>query len=222
MKRIINTLIMLVIFGFALADEEEIASILKDGGYRHSEQRVIFAIFEDAKEKGIPSEDLIAILREQRLKNSTYYEVSTEIINKVKVLSSIKESNFPYWSDKNIRKIAFYLAELYTTTQFRELTEEIKDKQLRKQDIENLFKLILFLNSSGIAPNDVFSLTYLLVKNKQIDSNALNAVQKIILRSKDLNLSQQQIVIEISKQLARGNSLRKILENIERKAKKEN
>lgn len=223
MKRLINILIMMIVFRFVLAQQnDEVTSILKDGGFTLSEQKVIFSIFEDAKEKGIPFEDLIVILKEQRLKDSSYYEVSTEILKKIKVLSSVKESNFPYWSDGNVRKIAFYLAELYTSRQFMELSREINDKKLRKKDIENLFKLILFLNSSGINSNDSFSLIYLILKNKEMDPAAFDAIQRIIIRSKDLKLTPQQIIVDISKQLSRGISLRKTIENIEKRAKEEN
>ncbi|MCX7820617.1 MAG: hypothetical protein N2258_02960 [Brevinematales bacterium] len=222
MKRLINILIMMAIFRIALAENEEIASILKDGGFTLSEQKVIFSIFEDAKEKGVPSQDLIILIKEQRLKKSTYYEISTEMIKKVKILSSVKDSGFPYWTDNNIRKIAFYLAELYTTSQFMELVKEINKTQLKKNEIENLFKFILFLNSSEIPSNDIYSLTYLLVKNKEVDQAALNAIQKVILRSKDLKLNRQQIVIDISKQLIREIPLRKVIENIEKRAKEEN
>ncbi len=223
MKRLINILIMMVVFGFVLAEQnDEVTSILKDGGFTLSEQKVILSIFEDAKEKGIPFEDLIVILKEQRLKGSSYYEVSTEILKKIKVFSSVKESNFPYWTDSNIRKVAFYLAELYTSRQFMELSREINDKKLRKKDIENLFKLILFLNSSGINSNDSFSLIYLILKNKEMDPAAFDAIQRIIIRSKDLKLTPQQIIVDISKQLSRGISLRKTIENIEKRAKEEN
>ncbi len=223
MKRLINILIMMIVFRFVLAQQnDEVTSILKDGGFTLSEQKVIFSIFEDAKEKGIPFEDLIVILKEQRLKDSSYYEVSTEILKKIKVLSSVKESNFPYWTDSNIRKVAFYLAELYTSRQFMELSREINEKKLRKKDIENLFKLILFINSVGINSNDSFSLIYLIVKNKEIDPAAFDAIQRIIIRSKDLKLTPQQIIVDISKQLSRGISLRKTIENIEKRAREEN
>jgi len=205
----------------ALAQQVEVASILRDGGFSPSEQKVIFAIFDDAIEKGLSLEDLLSILKENRLKKNSYFETVEALVNHVKIQMAVKENQFPYWSDKNIRRIGYYLAQFYTFNQFSQITGELKEKGVKKQDIENIFQFVLFLNSAGINPDDSFSLVYLLLKNKEVEPEGLNAIKRLILRSKDLKLSQKQIVLDICRHLIKGIPLRRIVVDIEKKAQME-
>ncbi len=216
MKRIVYIVILLTILTMAFADKGELASILKDGGFSPSEQKVIITIFDDAIEKGLFIEDLIVVLKENRLKGNSYFETVEDLIHQIKIQTVVKVNQFPYWSDKNIRKIGYYFAQFYTFNQFKEIAKEFREKELKKQDIENFFQLTLFLNSSGIAQNDSFSLIYLLLRNNEIGVNGLDAIKRIILRSKDLKLSRNQVVIDINKRLINKISLKKIINDIEK------
>lgn len=221
MKRYLHIAIFLMLFTKALAQQGELSSILRDGGFSPSEQKVISAIFDDAIEKGLFPEDLLAILKENRLKKNSYFETVEALVSHVKIQMAVKENQFPYWSDINIRRIGFYLAQFYTFNQFGQITAELKAKEIKKQDIENIFQFVLFLNSSGIIPDDSFSLVYLLLKNKEIELEGLNAIKRLILRSKDLKLSQKQIVMDICRGLIKGIPLRKIVFDLEKKVQME-
>lgn len=183
-----------------------------------AERNAIVAVFEDAKAKGIDSEDLIDVLREQGLKGASFYETLESLARKEKEIDEIRKSGFPFVEKKDVRFIASCWINTYTAKQFQELTRMLKEGKTGEKEIRELFRFQLDLVSFGLQAGDSYQIMHAMVKNGYYSKPDLDAVRRLYMRSRELKMDRKTITLKLSGGLSGGNPLKNVIYEIRKES----
>lgn len=212
-------IVFLLLTGNLFAASREIEDLVSRFDYTASEKTAILAIFDDAKTKGIDQAELAAVLKEQALKKSSYYEAVEALARRQKEIDVVRTSGFPGLDRPKIRSIAGYLVRIYTVRQFLTLSEALREKDEKADRVEDLFEFQIALFSFGVTANDLFVMTHTLVRSGYTDSASLDSIRSLYLRSRDWKLDRRQVTRQLNGGLAAGRELKLLVREIRTKSR---
>lgn len=199
----------------------EITPILQDWGFPASEQEVIIAVFRDADSKGLDLSVLLTDLRENRVKEQSYYEAVVSLLKVSDNLYKLKTLNFPFQTDRKTMTALRYLVQHYTFKDLQTLSEQLKNRQdkMNSRNVQSLLNLGVMMHSQGVSGADGFSILYLMLSREQYSEAYISLVQKMFYIRNDLKISPANLGNRIKREMLRGSDIKQIFQKLEKEAK---